>query len=365
MSIMRVAMSGRAWVSYGQIYVESTPFSGVMEDSFRGQRNGLCGAASAGVLFLVTGLHTGEVGFTVEVHGTAPPLDDSWEEIVEASYRPAGEAMLITWGGDGGWWPLELAEADYRVRYCGWGMDAGHQANPPSDDEPVVDRYLLQFWPAAPAADRVVKVTSANATYWHDAMSNLPPPLPPPPPLTAEQFAAAQAEQDERMAEQIRRQQLASWGGSLPSDRIRGTRTAFHLVKFDRPLLDDLDRADDATLIAVARWSARQACAAAELDRMDWVADALDRMDQGVDQSEIIQPPPETFGTEGKFAVFSSTGWDAGNSKPIQAFLVIHRTYDEPLTAALSTLWMAIGAYGEWRGAELIAKLREAFPQLG
>lgn len=352
-------MSERAWVAYAQIYVESTSSLGDMNDCFRGQRNGLCGAASAGVLFLITGLHTGEVGFAVEVHDEEPPIDDTWEEIVEASYRPVGEASLMTWAGDGGWWPLGLAETDYRVRYCGWGMDAGHQASPPEDDEPVVDRYLLQFWPAPAGPDRVVKATSAQAAYWHDTMSTLPPPP------TAEQLAAAQAQQDEWAAEQQRKQQLAAWGGSLPSDRIRETYIAFHLVKFDRPLLDDLDRADDDTLVAVARWAARQTCVAAGLDRLEWVAAALDRMDSGVDQDEVIQPPPGTFGTEGNMAIVSIGGWDTSHPEPIQALLTIHKAYDEPLQAALSTLWTAIGAYGEDRGSELIAQLRAAFPRLG
>ncbi|MEV6281500.1 hypothetical protein [Kribbella sp. NPDC051770] len=93
-----------------------------------------------------------------------PPIDDTWEEIVEASYRPNGEAALVGWGGEG-YWPLALEEIDYRVRYCAWGMDAGHQASPPMDDDPLVDRYLLQFWPAPPEADAVLKQTSAQAAY--------------------------------------------------------------------------------------------------------------------------------------------------------------------------------------------------------
>jgi hypothetical protein len=35
---------------------------------------------------LITGLHTGQVGFTVDVLDAAPPLDDAWEEIVEVSF---------------------------------------------------------------------------------------------------------------------------------------------------------------------------------------------------------------------------------------------------------------------------------------
>jgi hypothetical protein len=97
-------MSGPAHVHYGQIYVESglespdDPFEG-----FGGQRNRLCGAAVPGFLCLLTGLHTGEVGFTVEVHEEPPLVDESWQEIVEASFHPIGEAALVCWG-DGDRW---------------------------------------------------------------------------------------------------------------------------------------------------------------------------------------------------------------------------------------------------------------------
>ena len=133
--------------------------------------------AVPGRLFLITGLHTGEVGFTVEVHETMPSVEYSAEDVVEAAYRPIGDAMLVTWRGTGGSWGLELEPGtDYRVRYSAWGMDAGHQAGPPMDGEPLVDRYLPQFWPARPAPDRVVKETSRQAAYWHKFAREQPTP---------------------------------------------------------------------------------------------------------------------------------------------------------------------------------------------
>lgn len=172
---MRTLMTGPAWVSYAQIYVESVEEDySSLEDCFTGQQNGLCGAAVPGKLFLTTGLHTGEVGFTVELYDEEPALDDTWEEIVEASYRPLGPAMLVTWASDGGWWDLDLEPGiDYRLRYCGRGMDAAHQGGPP-EGEPPIDCYLLQFWPAAPALDRVVKTTSASAAHSHEYIREAP-----------------------------------------------------------------------------------------------------------------------------------------------------------------------------------------------
>jgi hypothetical protein len=103
---VRTLMSGDVWVHYGQIYVESghvpPPELG---ECFAGQQNGLCGGAVPGCLFLLTGLHTGTVGFVVELHDHPPALDDSREEIVEVSFRSAGEASLVGWGerGTGHW----------------------------------------------------------------------------------------------------------------------------------------------------------------------------------------------------------------------------------------------------------------------
>ncbi|WP_290058980.1 hypothetical protein [Amycolatopsis solani] len=162
---MRTVVHGDVHVHYGQIYVHSAggePFEGDLHACFAGQRNGLCGAAVAGTLFLLTGRHTGEVEFTAEVHETAPP-DAGGEDVVEASFRAAGPARLVTWAGEE-WWDLELPPGDYRVRYSATGMDDG--------DGP--ESSLLQFWPAPPAPDAVVRQTSAAAAYWHGFARKLP-----------------------------------------------------------------------------------------------------------------------------------------------------------------------------------------------
>jgi len=64
---------------------------------------------------------------------------------------------------------------DYRVRYCGRGLD-----HTPDDELAVLDggepfdHYLLQFWPAPPGEDLIVR-TSQNAAYWHDVARRRPP----------------------------------------------------------------------------------------------------------------------------------------------------------------------------------------------
>jgi hypothetical protein len=355
---MRTLMSEPAWVHYGQIYVESSEDFADLGECFAGQRNGLCGAAVPGKLFLITGLHTGKVGFTVELHDRMPSVDYTAEEVVEASYRPLGEAALVCWGG-GGDWPLELEQVDYRVRYCGWGMDAGHQAGPPMDGEPLVDRYLLQFWPAPPAPDRVIKQTSGQAAYWHKFARQTPPPP------TPEQRAELKRERERRHAEEFLAELTEQWGGTLPSERVRdAARLAFGLVQLDRPLIDDIDRAGADDQRAIARWSARRAAVEAQLDQHEWIATLLEGMDRGADLWSLLPERTDTGNQEVQL-VARAWGWSDDADPMENLWTVLTAADDEdPLRAAYETVWLATFAFGDGRRPELIRELRQAFPVL-
>ncbi|TWD83641.1 hypothetical protein FB561_4807 [Kribbella amoyensis] len=166
---MTEIFDGRVGLTFGQIYLMSGGLDWPDFDaSRRGQVNKLCGAAEAGRLFLATALHTGDVGFRVEVWGEEPPIDEQWEEIVEVSFVPHGLDIRMHGLDSGPLVRFELPEAGYRVRYCGTNLDAGRAADVVGEDEPVVDRYLLQFWPAKRAADVIVKQTSAYAQLEHN-----------------------------------------------------------------------------------------------------------------------------------------------------------------------------------------------------
>ncbi|MFT7871104.1 MULTISPECIES: hypothetical protein [Amycolatopsis] len=285
---MRTVVHGDVHVHYGQIYVhdeEREPFEGDLHACFAGQRNGLCGAAVPGTLFLITGLHTGEVGFTAEVHSSEPP-DGGGEDVVEASFRALGRTVLVTWGG-GAWWDLELTPGDYRVRYSGTAMDAGRERDTRLGGEPRLDSYLLQFWPAPAAPDVVVRETSAIAAYWHGFARNLPPP-----PTEAER--AAQREADRRAEEEARakaehEQLLREWEGVLPPapvlDLPPGPLRAF--AKRDRELVGAALAAGPEVRRALARRVARLAFERAGLDGVGWIAEGLRALDEG-----SALPPP-------------------------------------------------------------------------
>jgi hypothetical protein len=280
--IVRRPVEGEVHVHYGQIYVETDPdsYGPGLEEAFAGQSAGLCGAATPGALWLNTGLHTGSVGFTVEVHEQAPPLDPAWEDVVEVSFRPvSADSALVEWGG-GDSWQLDLEETDYRVRYCAQGMDQASERDTRMDGEPRLDCYLLQFWPAPPEPDRVLKQTSQVAAYWHRYARELPPP-----PTPAER---AEAERRARVAQETaeRERRLAferwQWGGQPPSQALRDVvGNVRGLLEFDPALVHAIDASGPATQREVALFAARRACEAAGLTALDWVAGALTALVEG------------------------------------------------------------------------------------
>lgn len=140
-------------------------FTGDFREVFDGQENGLAGAAQPDGLYLNLARRSGGSPVLIELLDAEPEDDETWEDVVEVSVVVAAGAQpgWMTWAGeDGG--PLDLPPGSYRVRVNAQGRDAGAK-----DEfaETAVDAYLLQFWPAAAAADAIVRTTSADAAYWH------------------------------------------------------------------------------------------------------------------------------------------------------------------------------------------------------
>lgn len=170
---MTKLFEGSVEVQYGQAYIElDGSFDGAMDACFRGQNNGLCGAQVPAVLFLTTGLHTGIVDIAIHLFDAEPGIDESWEEIVEISFQaPKGTITLMEWAADQGV-GMAVPAGSYRARYHGRAMEAANELDINVNDTPI-DSYRLDFWPAPPASDRIVKQTSSVAAYWHDWASKL------------------------------------------------------------------------------------------------------------------------------------------------------------------------------------------------
>lgn len=365
---MRTLMRDEPPVAYGQIYVES---EGGDEphawESMGGQQNGLCGAALPGSMFLITGLHTGRVAFTVKLHDSEPPMGEEWEEIVEASFRPSGETFLVCWGG-GGSWPLDLAEADYRVRYSAAGMDEAREVDVVMDDEPCVDRYLLQFWPAPPSADRIVRQTSQAAAYWHEHARKQPPPPTPEEKAAARRLAAVAArEAEERRGLEL---QVKLWGGRLPTERIRSLQgSARAAALLDCDLAEALSGATGEDQTFVARWIARRAIAEAGLAGVAWIADALAAVDAGEGLPPLFDDKQATWARmwsdpEVPNTLVTTVDGQHDNFRQQAAALpaIFALSVGDPLDAALEAFWAAAATFGRGRTAQLSDEVRDAFP---
>ncbi|MEV0225229.1 hypothetical protein [Streptomyces sp. NPDC050704] len=367
---MRTVYDGAMSVSYRQFYVES-PLGFADEehvDPRVGQSNGLCGAANPGRLFLTTGLHTGHVGLTVEVHEVEPPLDEQWEEIVEVSFRPRStETAVVPWS-DSPICSLDLPVADYRVRYCGRGMDVT------LDDElsvleggPPVDHYLLQFWPAQPTADRVIRQTTQSAAYWHDHARTLPRP-----PVERIEAERRRREAEEKIVREAEWQaEAGDWGGRAPSPTLREVGgSKLGLIPLDRDLMDAVDTVDPPTQRAIAQWAVRQALVKAELHMFNEFARAMRRLRAGEEQRAPFDDQKRAW--EWFFAqknlphtfVQSLHGpqddlWQQAMAMPA----LFAAAQEDPLRAALDALYAAAATYGS-AYPTLLAQVRDAFPDL-
>ena len=174
---MKRLFEGTVWVHYSQVYMVAHPENlPDMDWCFEGQENGLCGASQPGVLFLITGLHTGSVAMTVDLCDSEPLITDSWEEIVEVSFVTTSPLKpgIAEWGGHG-WHPLKFKRGTYRVRYCARHMVSGRQKSIGRGIDEPPDTYSLTFWPAPATKDRILKQTSEAAGHWHHWVRNRPP----------------------------------------------------------------------------------------------------------------------------------------------------------------------------------------------
>ncbi len=365
---MPIAFDQEIHVHYGQFYVESRTgdFFWGLTECLGGQANGLCGAAVPGLLFLITGLHTGRTRVTVDLLDAPSPIADEWEDVVEASFRPAtARVVLMQWAGEASW-PLPLAAIDYRVRYIGNGMDRARGRDTLPAGEPLLDRYLLQFWPAPPAPDAVIRETSRCAAYWHAYARTLP--SPPTPEERAEAKQREQAAREQAGRELATAAEAHRWGGRLPEERVRRTNGALELARLDRKLLDGIAGLDPATQRAIAVWAARRACAAAGLTDLNWVNAALAALERGasmpfVDLGEafrLLSADPHVPRT-------TVASYDGRYERISQQHMAVPALWsaaaDDPLQAGLESLFHAIVTVGiDYRG--LLSEVRQAFPEL-
>jgi hypothetical protein len=160
--------------------------------AFKGQANGLIGAALPKGLLLRFGRHTGDVALRVRLAKRVPPVDPDWEEVVEVSWKvPANTPLWFQEDfGNGTFVKLPIAPGQYRMRFTAknfgvledWNQsvvyaNAKAKANVAADlilanpqraqEAEELEQYELTLWPAAAAPDKVLKATRGRARAMH------------------------------------------------------------------------------------------------------------------------------------------------------------------------------------------------------
>ncbi|GHJ21115.1 hypothetical protein [Streptomyces albus] len=206
-------------------------------------------------------------------------MESSWEDAVEVSFRPAGGNIRLAEFDGAQEWPLDLEPISYRVRYCAAGMDRG-QAEGTNVDDPPVDHYLLQFWPAPPRPAEPVRITSRSAACRHRSALGQPPP--PTPEEQAEAERAARLREEQTAEERRLAVMRQWWGGRLPGEALRRVgRAAFDVARVDVELAHALGSVTPERQRAVARLAVHRAYTVAGPAPLDWVAPALAAMAEG------------------------------------------------------------------------------------
>lgn len=159
----RTLFDGAINTCYRTMTVRSPECESIMPDEARaGQINGICGGAVPGLLFMTVGNCVGPLPIRVELHESAPPLDLSWDDIVEVSCDFDDTPIYLEgWAGDGGG-ELLLDDGAYRARFC---ANAHGESTQIPGDEAMGEKYLLMFWLAPWQPDQIIKETHAG--YWH------------------------------------------------------------------------------------------------------------------------------------------------------------------------------------------------------
>lgn len=355
---MRTLYAGNLHVSYSQFYLMTDMWSSDdMQAVFAGQANGLCGAGLAGGLWLITGLHTGSVPVAVEEHDIAPPVEAGWQEIVEVSCVFGAPSAFLGWDSGA---MIDVPTGPLRVRYSATRMDEARAADVRGEDEPNLDRYLLQMWPAPPAPDAVLRQTSQIAAYWHDVARSGP---------SAAQVAARRRAHDTERREQHRIERARAdarraalhdrqvWGGPRPPEPLGAILAAAPVAKLELALAGELARLGPDACRGVTRWAARVALAEAGLDTLPWIAEALEALDAG-------RPLPPPFDDTRRAsermwrdvgvahrAVTSPDGAHGNLSQQAMGFhaLITATQQDDPVVALFSAVHHAQLTYGRDR----------------
>ena len=140
-----------------------------MENFYEGQRNGLLGGALRSRMDVYLGVHTGAFRIDIDINRAAPAIDESWEEIVEASCFIEGGRVVLSCFAAAQSVCLPLQQAWYRARLHVNGYGESERLGVFGD--PAIEYYKLIFWPDEPKDDAILKQTREAAIARHRLVS--------------------------------------------------------------------------------------------------------------------------------------------------------------------------------------------------
>jgi hypothetical protein len=310
----------------------------------------------------------GRDGFSANVEPVSDPEWDgaSWETVKAAA--PVGdEGPSVLFIVDS----TTIASAEYPILV----VDLQDKYLSPEEFPEIEDRSPFRCIPSA-MWDVENNLNIANLDwedYVEQAEDGVYRSFELPPPLTPEE--KAEAERQAQLAEEQRRderrlaEELAYWGGTLPSERIRAIAgRARAMVRLDVGLSEAIAAASPDTQRSIARWAARRAYEVAGIDQLDWVVPALLALDQG---REL--PPPFDVREHvwsmlrGDPRVPRSTvvSLDGRIPNMLRPFMAVPALFDaagpEPLEAALKALHTAAVAFGRDEYHGLLEEVRRVY----
>lgn len=354
--LVEVLLDARMHVQYGFLDLHSAQVD-PSDDAWRGQVNGLMGAAVPELLRLRTVLHTGDVGVRIELHSAEPPVGDAWGEVVQAPFACWVDDLTVgafeQWEG-----PLDLPPGTYEVRYC-------------LRD----DRLLLQFWPAA-GVDRIVRQTGTDAAGWH---------------RTGVAPAWTAGELTERIAELRLSRETGIDAPDEPEPRLlsRGTGdpalvgelppAARMLAAADLDLARGLTAAGAQPRREVLCWAVEQALTVTRLRHQPWAAEAMAALYRGEPQpadlpapAASLSPLPGPAASLSPLPAPADAQPDGGDDAAVRAAVAQHVAVSllrqafaggDGLEAACDALWIAGTLLADGKTG-LLDAARQMFPHL-
>jgi hypothetical protein len=232
-------------------------------------------------------------------------------------------------------------------------------------DEPLIDRFLLQFWPAPGAPDAILRQTSRQAGYWHGWVSGLP---------SVADHAHARARRMVLSGEAADREQQAilhrnlQRRGRLP---LADIHAAGPLVDLDDLVAERVAALPSGRKRAVTRWALNRACSDAGLDTVDWIAAAMAAAVGGGPLPALFDDLRAAWvrlfddDDVPRSVVTSLTGPALPTSQQVAALpAVFYAAASNPDTAVFGTLAAATATAGRDGWAGLLADLAAEFPEL-